>query len=156
MLTVLLLRGPSTITELAEFLGVERTTLTRNLALVEREGWVDIRAGEDRRSRIVTATKKGRSVAMAAQAAWRRRPPPRQSEKMEYRRCTPSRATSSLELSKRKEEQPRLLFRSIQFFQTLDASVERYTQTKGLLTSSALAALKLLRNFTRGGLFPSE
>jgi DNA-binding MarR family transcriptional regulator len=72
MLTVLLLRGPSTITELAEFLGVERTTLTRNLALVEREGWVDIRAGEDPRSRIVTATKKGRSVAMAAQAAWRR------------------------------------------------------------------------------------
>ncbi len=71
MLTVLLLRGPSTITELAEFLGLERTTLTRNLALVEREGWVDIRAGEDRRSRIVTATKKGRSVAMAAQAAWR-------------------------------------------------------------------------------------
>jgi hypothetical protein len=33
---------------------------------------VDIRAGEDPRSRIVTATKKGRSVAMAAQAAWRK------------------------------------------------------------------------------------
>jgi DNA-binding MarR family transcriptional regulator len=72
MLTVLLLRGPSTITDLADFLGVERTTLTRNLALVERERWVDIRQGEDPRSRIVTVTKKGRSVAMAAQAAWRK------------------------------------------------------------------------------------
>jgi hypothetical protein len=61
-----------------------------------------------------------------------------------------------IENAKRKEEPPRLLFRSIQFFQTLDASVERYAQTKGLLTGSALAALKLLRNFARGGLFPSE
>ena len=69
---MLLLRGPSTITDLAEFLGVERTTLTRNLALVQREGWVDIRPGEDPRSRVVTATKKGRSLTIAAQAAWRK------------------------------------------------------------------------------------
>jgi DNA-binding FadR family transcriptional regulator len=37
--------GPLTIGELAEFLGVERAMLTRNLAVVEGEGWVDIRPG---------------------------------------------------------------------------------------------------------------
>ncbi len=72
ILTVLLVRGPLAIGELAEFLGVERTTLTRNLALIEKEGWVDIRPGKDARSRVVAATKKGRAVAMAAQAAWRK------------------------------------------------------------------------------------
>jgi DNA-binding MarR family transcriptional regulator len=71
ILTVLLLRGPLSIGELAEFLGIERTTLTRNLALIEGEGWVDIRPGDDARSRVVTATRKGRTVVTAARAAWR-------------------------------------------------------------------------------------
>jgi DNA-binding MarR family transcriptional regulator len=72
ILTMLLLRGPLTIGELAEFLGVERTTLTRNLALVEGEGWVDIRPGNDARSRVVAATKKGRAAVTTALAAWRK------------------------------------------------------------------------------------
>jgi hypothetical protein len=42
------------------------------------------------------------------------------------------------------------------FQQKLDASVERYAQTKRLLTCSALGALKLLRNFTRLSLFAGE
>ncbi len=71
-LTMLLLRGPLTIGELAESLGVERTTLTRNLALLEKKGWVDIRAGDDARSRVVAATKKGRATVNAALPAWRK------------------------------------------------------------------------------------
>src|SRR5271166_594454 len=67
------------------------------------------------------------------------------------------RSYGPLRTPKDKEEPPRLLFRSIhEFFQALDPSVKRYAQTKRLLTGSALAALKLLRNFTRGGLFTSE
>jgi len=72
ILTVLLLRGKLTIGELAEHLGVERTTLTRNLALIEEAGWVDIRPGEDARSRLVAATRKGRAAVTAALPAWRK------------------------------------------------------------------------------------
>ena len=72
ILTNLLLRGPLTIGELAEYLGVDRTTLTRNLALVEADGWVDIRPGDDARSRVVAATRKGRAAATAALPAWRK------------------------------------------------------------------------------------
>jgi hypothetical protein len=50
---VMLMRGPLTIGELAEKLGVERTTLSRNLALIESSSWVKIRQGDDARSRIV-------------------------------------------------------------------------------------------------------
>jgi DNA-binding MarR family transcriptional regulator len=72
ILTNPLLRGPVTIGELAEFLGVDRTTLTRNLALVEGEGWVEIRPGNDARSRVVAATRKGRAAVTAALPAWRK------------------------------------------------------------------------------------
>jgi DNA-binding MarR family transcriptional regulator len=47
------------------------TTLTRNLALLEREQWLEIRAGDDGRERIVSLTRKGRAVATDALPAWR-------------------------------------------------------------------------------------
>jgi DNA-binding MarR family transcriptional regulator len=72
ILTMLLVRGPLPVGELAEHLGVERTTLTRNLALIEEAGWVDIRPGEDARSRVVAATKKARAAVTAALPAWRK------------------------------------------------------------------------------------
>jgi len=42
------------------------------------------------------------------------------------------------------------------FTRTLDPSVKRYAQTKRFLAGSALGALKLLRDFTSAGLFPSQ
>ena len=70
---MLSLRGPMTIGELAEALGAERTTLTRNLALIEAESWVQIRsAKEDARSRVVTVTGKGRAVVAEAFPSWRK------------------------------------------------------------------------------------
>jgi len=72
ILVVLILRGPSKIGELAEFLGLERTTLTRNLAVIEDKGWVVIRPGDDARSRVVAATKKGHAAVVAARGAWRK------------------------------------------------------------------------------------
>ena len=65
------LRGPTPIGELAEALGMERTTLTRNLALLEAERWVDIRPDEDdARSRIVAIVAKGRAMVATALPAW--------------------------------------------------------------------------------------
>ena len=73
ILAMLSLRGAMTIGELAEALGAERTTLTRNLALIEAESWVQIRpAVEDARSRVLTVTDKGRAVVAEAFPAWRK------------------------------------------------------------------------------------
>ena len=70
---MLSVRDAATIGELAEALGAERTTLTRNLALIEAEAWVKIQPGEeDARSRVVTVTEEGRAVVAAAFPAWRK------------------------------------------------------------------------------------
>jgi DNA-binding MarR family transcriptional regulator len=72
ILTTLVLRGPTPITALAKSLGTDRTTLTRNLSLLETKGWVQVRLdGADARSRLVSVTSKGRAVAHAALPAWR-------------------------------------------------------------------------------------
>jgi DNA-binding MarR family transcriptional regulator len=73
ILAMLSLRGATTIGELAEALGAERTTLTRNLALIEAEDWVQIQLdAEDARSRVVTVTEKGRAAVAQAFPAWRK------------------------------------------------------------------------------------
>ena len=51
LLATLVQTGPIATTRLAEFQGLERTTLTRNLALLVRDGFVRIEEGEDRRVR---------------------------------------------------------------------------------------------------------
>jgi DNA-binding MarR family transcriptional regulator len=71
ILVMLMLRGPTSIGELAKKLGVERTTLSRNLALIESASWVKIRPGDDARSRIVSVTAKGRARVGASLSAWR-------------------------------------------------------------------------------------
>jgi DNA-binding MarR family transcriptional regulator len=70
---MLSLRGDMTIGQLAEALGAERTTLTRNLALIEDAAWVKIRPAEDdARSRVVAVTDKGRTVVAKAFPGWRK------------------------------------------------------------------------------------
>ena len=51
--------GPVTITELAHAMEIERTSLTRNLGLLQRDGLVLVTTGADARSRIVELTKLG-------------------------------------------------------------------------------------------------
>jgi DNA-binding MarR family transcriptional regulator len=72
ILVALIERGPSTIGELAEELGIERTTLSRNLDLILNQDWVKIEIGsEDARSRNVAITRAGRRAVVAALPAWR-------------------------------------------------------------------------------------
>ena len=59
-----------TISELAGELGMDRTTLTRNLSVLEREGLVNISSGKDHRTRIVTITSKGRTSIAKAIPLW--------------------------------------------------------------------------------------
>jgi DNA-binding MarR family transcriptional regulator len=58
------------ISDLAEKQGMDRTTLTRNLSVLERQGFIKISSGKDHRTRIVTATQKGRSAVGKAIPLW--------------------------------------------------------------------------------------
>jgi DNA-binding MarR family transcriptional regulator len=65
-------RAALPVAELAEVLGVERTTLTRNLKPLQDAGWIELKAGADSRQRIVTITTPGRAMLKLAYVAWRR------------------------------------------------------------------------------------
>jgi DNA-binding MarR family transcriptional regulator len=58
------------ISDLADKLRMDRTTLTRNLSVLEREGFIKISQGKDHRTRIVAATQKGRSAVAKATPLW--------------------------------------------------------------------------------------
>ncbi len=67
------LRGATPLGELAKILDLDRTTLTRNLDLLEAKKWVQSRvAPTDSRSRILSVTNEGRAVLSSAFPAWRR------------------------------------------------------------------------------------
>jgi len=61
-----------TVTDLADRLAMDRTTLTRNLAPLRQAGWVELDAGPDRRSRSVVLTPAGRRTLAAARPLWLR------------------------------------------------------------------------------------
>ena len=71
VLVMLTLAGPLPLSELAERLGVERTTLTRSSALLERSGWVRTEASDDARERPLRLTGAGRRKVLAAYPAWK-------------------------------------------------------------------------------------
>lgn len=62
--------GSISITELASAMDIERTTLTRNLQVLERDGLVKLGAGVDARSKTVLLTPKGRRRLEAALPLW--------------------------------------------------------------------------------------
>lgn len=64
------LRGPITLTQLADIILTERTTLTRNLTVLEKQGLILVEQGGDRRKREVTITEKGRQALLAAIPLW--------------------------------------------------------------------------------------
>jgi DNA-binding MarR family transcriptional regulator len=49
----------STMNQLAQYLVMDRTTLTRNLKPLEREGLIQISPGLDKRTRLISLTQKG-------------------------------------------------------------------------------------------------
>jgi DNA-binding MarR family transcriptional regulator len=63
---------PATQQMLARFLGMDRTTLTRNLALLERDGLLRVERGpEDRREHHHSLTAAGRAAFDSALPLWR-------------------------------------------------------------------------------------
>jgi len=62
--------GPVTVRRLAAVVVMDRTTLTRDLRPLERQGLVSVAPGEDRRERKVDLTAKGIQVIRRALPLW--------------------------------------------------------------------------------------
>ena len=58
------------ITSLAEALGLDRSTLGRNLKVLEGKGLVHLEGGVDQRNRLVSLTPAGRACLDEALQAW--------------------------------------------------------------------------------------
>lgn len=72
-LLVLLARSKGlSLNRAAERLGMERTTLTRNLRPLLAKRYVSVRSGKDRRTRVLAVTQKGADALAAALPQWRR------------------------------------------------------------------------------------
>ncbi|MBF0529535.1 MAG: winged helix-turn-helix transcriptional regulator [Deltaproteobacteria bacterium] len=58
------------LTKMAHVLGMDRTTLTRNLNIVEIRGLVTVNMGEDKRERQISITPEGMMVLQQALPLW--------------------------------------------------------------------------------------
>jgi DNA-binding MarR family transcriptional regulator len=72
LLATLVQTGPMPMTPLAAFLSLERTTLTRNLKSLLRDGLVESRAQKDGRVRKIAITAKGEAKARGAFPLWKK------------------------------------------------------------------------------------
>jgi len=71
LLVTLMRAGPMLIGRLAERLAIDRSTMTRNIAVGTGRGLIAVTPGKDGRERQVTITPAGRRAAEAALPAWR-------------------------------------------------------------------------------------
>ena len=63
------LNGP-TLTELAEASQLERSTLGRNVKVLEKQGLVELKPGEDARSKSIHLSRKGKHTFKRAVPLW--------------------------------------------------------------------------------------
>jgi DNA-binding MarR family transcriptional regulator len=63
--------GDQTMSKLAEVAGMDRTTLTRNIGLLRKRGWVRTQRGEDPRERVAGLTPKGWETLRQGFPYWR-------------------------------------------------------------------------------------
>jgi DNA-binding MarR family transcriptional regulator len=72
VLAALSQKGPTPVGELADLLGLERTTLSRGAALLTRNGWIASDASSlDAREHVLRLTPAGRDTLEAAFPAWK-------------------------------------------------------------------------------------
>src|SRR5262249_10226814 len=70
LISALNTQSPAALTPLAERIGMDPTTLARNLKPLERDGLVEIVEGEDRRVRMVKLTERGKEAYANAVPLW--------------------------------------------------------------------------------------
>ena len=62
---------PSPLGAIAGAMGMDRTTLSRNMLPLQRAGYVETRVGEDRRRKTLALTSDGRALVRRAFPLWR-------------------------------------------------------------------------------------
>jgi DNA-binding MarR family transcriptional regulator len=62
---------PRALGDLARELGMDRTTLSRDVKPLIAAGWVELASGEDARQRMVKVTANGKRLLARAQPIWR-------------------------------------------------------------------------------------
>src|SRR5437016_9375637 len=70
LLQALSMAGEVTQGTLGEILASDSTTLTRALAIMQRQGWIASRPGDDRRERLLSLSKAGRAEYRRALPYW--------------------------------------------------------------------------------------
>lgn len=63
--------GQVSVSRIADMMGTDRTTMTRNLGLLARKGWIAEVAAEDGRQHVWTLTDTGRERLASALPVWR-------------------------------------------------------------------------------------
>jgi DNA-binding MarR family transcriptional regulator len=71
LLSYLVAAGPAMPSRVAADMGLDNSTLTRNLAVLADLGWVQVGAGPDARSRRVAITDAGRAKRAEALPHWK-------------------------------------------------------------------------------------
>lgn len=72
VLSAMAQNGTMTMMQLAEESVTDRTTLTRNLRLLEKRKFIMIKRGRDQRERNIEITEKGRHILTKAHPIWDR------------------------------------------------------------------------------------
>lgn len=72
LLTALAKTGQANQRRLSEGFAMDSTTLTRTLAGLRERGWVQVKAGTDRRERLFSLTPEGKRRIEDAQPYWKR------------------------------------------------------------------------------------
>jgi DNA-binding MarR family transcriptional regulator len=72
LLTAIRVLEPVTIKRLAKAIVTDRTTLSRNVSLLNRKGMIDIEPGDDLRTRRLSLTEQGHAALVAAFPLWQK------------------------------------------------------------------------------------
>jgi len=72
LLTAIRVLEPVTIKRLAKAIVMDRTTLSRNVSLLNKKGMIDIEPGDDLRTRKLALTERGHTALVAAFPLWQR------------------------------------------------------------------------------------
>jgi DNA-binding MarR family transcriptional regulator len=71
LVSVAYLESPN-FKKLAEFVGIDQSTLARNLNTVEKQKLVSVKAGKNRREKLISLTKKGERKLVSSFPLWRK------------------------------------------------------------------------------------
>jgi DNA-binding MarR family transcriptional regulator len=72
LLTAIRVLEPVTIKRLAKAIVIDRTTLSRNVSLLNKKGMIEIEPGDDLRTRRLSLTEQGHTALVAAFPLWQK------------------------------------------------------------------------------------